>query len=285
VVYLLGGGDDGEPLHAGVIGDLGDNKEPGHNEEASPFSTGLEHALAVNADHLDAAAAAHDVGDLVRRVAGEPRGAHGPRVDPDEVRAEADLLDERQVLGVEHDDAAAALDVDVERRLQAVEHHAVAVLLARLGHAVTVPHTDDAGPGLRGDEFGGGVLVQVPGAPDELGGEAREDAGGSRELEVGEAAWGVAIGGVAEEEHDEVGGGRVGVVPPGDHAERERQCVTLLDRDHLLLVLLREHHAARTSACTCIKHISQTVRALHLKNKVYIRSRPCMQEKSTALYM
>jgi hypothetical protein len=246
VVNLLGGGGDGEPLHAGVIGDLGDNKEPGHDEEAPPppFSTGLEHPLA-----------AHDVGDLVRRVAGEPRGAHGPLVDPDEVRAEADLLDERQVLGVEHDDATAALDVDVERGLEAVEHHAVAVLLARLGHAVAVPHPDDAGAGLRGDELCGGVLLQVPGAADELRGEAREDAGGPRELEVG----GAALGGVAEEEHYEVGGGRVRVVPPGDHAERERQSVALLDRDHLLLGRLREHHAARTSACTCIKHISQSI--------------------------
>jgi hypothetical protein len=38
-------------------------------------------------------------------------------VDPNEVSAEPDLLDERQVLGVEDDDAASVLDVDVERRL------------------------------------------------------------------------------------------------------------------------------------------------------------------------
>jgi hypothetical protein len=54
------------------------------------------------------------------------------------------------------------------------------------------------------------VLVQVPRAAEEVGGEAGQHAGA-----------------VAEEEHDEVGGRPAGVVPPGGHAQGERQRVAL----------------------------------------------------------
>ena len=246
---LLGGGDDGEPLHAGGIGDLGYDVEAGHDEEAAALNAGLQDALAVGADDLHAPAATDDVRDLVRRVARESRGAHGVGVDPDQVGPEPDLLHQRQVGRVEHHHAPAALDVHVQRRLQAVEHHAVAVLGARGRHPVSRGELDDAGAGLGGDEPGGGVLVEVPRARHELGGEAGEDAAGARELEVGELAGPVALGGVAKEEDDELRRRPGGVVPPGDHTKGKRQSVALLHGDHLLLGGLRQDDAAGSLAC------------------------------------
>ena len=245
---LLWCGDNGEPLQAGGVGDLGDDAEARHDEQVAALDVGVQHALPVGADHLDAAAAADEVGDLVRRVAREPRRAHGVAVDPHQVGAEPDLLHHRQVRRVEHHHAAAVLDVHVERRLQAVERHALAVGSRRLGELLAGLDLDDAGGRLAGHELDGVGLGEVPCAADELRGEAGEDAGGTGELHVCELAGLVRLRCVAEEEDDELDWGLREVMPPCHHAKGECQGVSLLHGDHLLLARLRQDNATSALA-------------------------------------
>jgi hypothetical protein len=224
--------------------------EAGHDEEGPALDAGLQHAPPVGPDHLHPAAAAHDVRDLVRRVAREARGAHGVGVDADQVGAEPDLAHQRQVGRVEHHDAAPAGDVHVQRRLQAVERHPGAVLRrGRRERGGGGGQLDDARGRLARYQPRGVRLRQIPRARHELGGQAREDARGPRELEVGELPPLVALGGVAEEEHREVGLRGGAVVPPRHRAEGQRQRVALLHRHHLLLGRLGEDEAAGTGAC------------------------------------
>jgi hypothetical protein len=222
--------------------------EAGHDEEEAALDARLQDAHPVGPDHLDAAAAADDVGDLVRRVARETRGAHGVGVDADQVGAQPDLPDQRQVGRVEHHDAAPARDVHVQRRLQAVERHPLAVPRRRRRQRGR-GRPDDARGRLARHQRRRVRLRQVPRARHELGGEAREDAGRARQLEVGELPRPVALGGVAEEEHRERGRRGGAVVPPRHHAEGQRQRVALLHGHHLLLRRLWEDDAAGARAC------------------------------------
>ncbi|GER47257.1 abscisic acid responsive element-binding factor1 [Striga asiatica] len=238
-VNSLGSGDDGEPVHAIGIRNLGDHKEPRHNKQIPSLDSRLKYPLTVHAHNLYPSTPPHNVSHLKSRVTREARRAHGPTIQPNEVCPKPDFPNQRQILGVQHHHLAPTLDVDIERSLLAVKGHAFVVILLGLGEFGIRAELYDAVARLAGDEGFGSGLVDIPGPADEF------EAFGAGEEEVGEGAAVMGLGGVSEEEDDEFWVGIVEV--PGDHTEWEGYGVSLFDGENFFF-LFREDNSGHPAA-------------------------------------